>query len=70
MNKFTIGRGPENDIVVPHHSVSRRHAELAVLGGGSYRLTDLRSTNGTFHYDGDTLVRIEAPVEVGHETEA
>ena len=43
---FTIGRGPENDLVLEDPSVSQRHAEV-VLEGGEWRLRDLGSTNGT-----------------------
>ena len=42
-----IGRIPDNDIVVPHFSVSRHHAELRTTAGG-YRIVDLGSHNGTF----------------------
>jgi len=42
-----IGRVPGNDIVVPHFSVSRHHAELRATPGG-YRIVDLGSHNGTF----------------------
>ena len=42
-----IGRVPDNDIVVPHVSVSRHHAELRATPGG-YRVVDLGSHNGTF----------------------
>jgi cytochrome P450/NADPH-cytochrome P450 reductase len=42
-----IGRVPDNDIVVPHLSVSRHHAELHATPGG-YRIVDLGSHNGTF----------------------
>ena len=42
-----IGRVPDNDIVVPHVSVSRHHAELRTTPGG-YRIVDLGSHNGTF----------------------
>ena len=42
-----IGRIPDNDIVVPHFSVSRHHAELRTTQGG-YRIVDLGSHNGTF----------------------
>ncbi|MCC6881298.1 MAG: FHA domain-containing protein [Verrucomicrobiales bacterium] len=43
----SIGRAEDNDIVIPHHSVSGHHAKLAFSGDG-YQLTDLGSTNGTF----------------------
>ena len=42
-----IGRVPGNDIVIPHLSVSRHHAELRTMPGG-YRIVDLGSHNGTF----------------------
>ncbi len=42
-----IGRVPDNDIVVPHLSVSSHHAELRTTPGG-YRIVDLGSHNGTF----------------------
>ncbi|MGH3177717.1 MAG: cytochrome P450, partial [Streptosporangiaceae bacterium] len=42
-----IGRVPDNDIVVPHLSVSRHHAELHATPDG-YRIVDLGSHNGTF----------------------
>lgn len=45
--EVTIGRGEENDIVIPHASVSRSHARLVRRGGG-FELMDLGSTNGTF----------------------
>lgn len=43
----TIGRLPENDLVLPHREVSRRHADLRV-GAAGVILTDLGSSNGTF----------------------
>jgi predicted component of type VI protein secretion system len=42
----TIGRAPDNMIVIEDASVSGRHAQLA-LSGQVYRLKDLASTNGT-----------------------
>ena len=42
-----IGRSPDNDIMVPHLSVSRYHAELHPMAHG-YRVVDLGSHNGTF----------------------
>jgi hypothetical protein len=43
----TIGRDPENDLVLDDRRVSRRHAEIR-LRLGRYTLYDLQSTNGTF----------------------
>jgi predicted component of type VI protein secretion system len=42
----TIGRGPDNTIVVTDPSISTHHAQL-LLEGDTYRLKDLDSTNGT-----------------------
>jgi pSer/pThr/pTyr-binding forkhead associated (FHA) protein len=43
---ITIGRAPDNMIVVDDPSVSNRHAQLE-LAGETYRIRDLDSTNGT-----------------------
>lgn len=42
----TIGRAPDNSVVVEDASVSGHHAQLESIGD-SYRLKDLESTNGT-----------------------
>jgi len=44
--RFTIGRHPNCDLVIPDFSVSRWHAGLA-RGANGWLLTDLGSTNGT-----------------------
>lgn len=46
----TIGRTPDNQIVVPSREASRKHAEV-VLGQDGYVLRDLGSPNGTFVND-------------------
>jgi predicted component of type VI protein secretion system len=43
---ITIGRGPDNTIMVNDPSISTHHAQL-LLEGETYRLKDLDSTNGT-----------------------
>jgi pSer/pThr/pTyr-binding forkhead associated (FHA) protein len=43
---ITIGRSPENMIVIEDGSVSSRHAQME-REGETYRLKDLGSTNGT-----------------------
>jgi len=45
--EITVGRGEDNDIVIPHASVSRNHARL-IRRGGAFELTDLNSTNGSY----------------------
>src|SRR5262249_24700688 len=63
----TIGRGPDNTIIINNPSVSARHAHLQ-LAGETYRLKDLGSTNGT-HVNGkavnETLVSFEDRVRFG-----
>lgn len=44
---ISIGRTPDNKIVVPHPQVSARHAQI-INQGGSLLLEDLGSGNGTF----------------------
>lgn len=44
-DSLTLGRSPDNDIVVPAEAVSRHHASLKRRGAG-YVITDLGSTNG------------------------
>lgn len=44
---LTIGRDPDNDLVLDDRRVSRRHAEIR-LRLGRYTLYDLQSTNGTY----------------------
>ena|ERR1035437_6013162 len=43
---ITIGRSPDNMIIIEDPSVSSRHAQLE-RSGETYRLKDLESTNGT-----------------------
>lgn len=46
--KYSVGRAPENDLVLADDSVSRKHAELIMLGDGKILLVDCKSSNGTF----------------------
>jgi hypothetical protein len=46
-DEISLGRGEDNDIVIPHASVSRIHARLA-RRNGAFELTDLNSTNGSY----------------------
>jgi pSer/pThr/pTyr-binding forkhead associated (FHA) protein len=48
--EMTIGRKPDNDIVIDNPAVSGHHARV-VQTGGSYIIEDLNSTNGTFLRD-------------------
>ena len=46
-DEVSLGRGEDNDVVIPHASVSRAHARL-MRRNGVFELTDLNSTNGTY----------------------
>ncbi len=64
---ITIGRAPDNMIVIDDPSVSNRHA-LMELTGETYRLKDLDSTNGT-KVNGvpttETVLRFEDRIRFG-----
>jgi ABC transport system ATP-binding/permease protein len=45
---LTIGRAPDNDIVLDAPGVSRHHATLTYSNGGQPAIADAGSTNGTF----------------------
>jgi len=70
-DEVSIGRGEENDLVIPHASVSRAHARLLRRDRG-YELTDLNSTNGTFvdnqPLHGSTMIGDGTEVRLGEVT--
>ncbi|WP_072620482.1 adenylate/guanylate cyclase domain-containing protein [Spirulina major] len=47
-NHWTIGRGAENNFVIPDRWISRNHAMLQYTETGIFYLIDLGSRNGTF----------------------
>lgn len=59
---FVCGRSAQCQLIVPHGTVSRRHAEFRVAGN-HVEVRDLRSHNGT--YIDDTRVE-SAELGVGH----
>jgi hypothetical protein len=59
----SIGRGPENVIVIPDQEVSRKHAELT-MDGSKLMLKDLNSKNGTYLYNGKEFQQVHDSVEV------
>jgi Mg-chelatase subunit ChlD len=66
--EVSLGRGEDNDIVIPHASVSRSHARLA-RRDGSFVLTDLNSTNGSYvnnrQVEGSAVVGNGSEVRLG-----
>ncbi|MGC9105013.1 MAG: FHA domain-containing protein [Thermoprotei archaeon] len=72
---ISVGRSPENVIVVPDPEVSRRHAVLSLENGELY-VEDLNSTNGTYVFDGRVFqpirgkqrVNLPAVLKLGNQT--
>lgn len=66
--ELTLGRTEENDIQLPHRSVSSRHAKI-VHDGGIYRIIDLDSANGVL-VNGEEYARVDVRkgdvIELGH----
>ncbi|KOV64193.1 FHA domain-containing protein [Streptomyces sp. MMG1121] len=48
LRTVSIGRAPDNDLVVDDLIVSRRHAELRAHPDGTHEIADLGSHNGTY----------------------
>ena len=46
-DRITIGRGTNNDILVPDIAISRQHCEITRQPDGSFRMRDMSSGNGT-----------------------
>ena len=69
----TLGRKPDNDIVIADESASRRHAEFEYnLTAGTLSIRDLGSTNGTFvnreRLVGVQVLNSEDQIRVGQHT--
>jgi len=66
--EMTIGRTEENDIVVPHRSISAQHAKI-VFDAGVYRVIDMDSANGVL-VNGEEYARVDLRngdiIELGH----
>jgi pSer/pThr/pTyr-binding forkhead associated (FHA) protein len=46
-DSLTVGRKPDNDVVIDNPAISGHHCRISVQGG-TYFVEDLESTNGTF----------------------
>lgn len=55
-NSIVVGRDPNIDIPVPGDKVSRRHARIDRRPDGTFTVTDLGSSNGTY-YEGAKLIK-------------
>ena len=64
---ISIGRGAGNSVAILDQEVSRNHAELS-FDGDKLLLKDLKSSNGTFVYDGKGFQRISDSVEVREDS--
>jgi pSer/pThr/pTyr-binding forkhead associated (FHA) protein len=72
---YTAGRGSAADIRTPkeHDAVGKVHLQLEDAGGGQARVSDLKSTNGTFvrvgakweEIKGTRLVSLDAELMLG-----
>ncbi|EGO63254.1 FHA domain-containing protein [Acetonema longum] len=69
--EISIGRGPENNVVIPEAVVSHEHACIS-RRKQEYWLTDLSSTNGTYYngmlLSGDVLLKHQDIIKVGSTT--
>ncbi|BDR91313.1 FHA domain-containing protein [Vulcanisaeta souniana] len=58
IKEITLGRSPENVVVIPDPTVSRKHAVITVINNEELLLKDLNSTNGTYVLDGGSFKKI------------
>lgn len=47
-NTFKLGRGPNNDIILPYSWISRKHTLIQRESGDIFQIIDLGSSNGTY----------------------
>ncbi|AWS00706.1 FHA domain-containing protein [Metallosphaera hakonensis] len=60
---ISIGRSPENVLMIPDGEISRRHA-LLYKEGDSLFIEDLNSTNGTYIYDGKVFQAVKGKAQL------
>lgn len=59
-----IGRGAKNEVVIDDDSVSPAHARLEFMDG-AWRITDLKSTNGTYVEEVRLAPEVPTPLPYG-----
>ncbi|MGC9152460.1 MAG: FHA domain-containing protein [Vulcanisaeta sp.] len=74
IKEITLGRSPENMVIIPDPTVSRKHAVITVVNN-EFLIKDLNSTNGTYVLDGGSFKRVseyrfnnEVVVRLGYYT--
>lgn len=74
IKEITLGRDPENIVVIPDPTVSRKHAIITVINDEA-SIKDLNSTNGTYILENGSFRRIseykfrgETVVRLGYYT--
>ena len=72
MKVITIGRNPDNDIVIDDSFVSRHHCQIIQDDTGNFRLVDFGSSNGTFvkevQITGEVTLNPSDAVRIGNTT--
>jgi hypothetical protein len=72
MNRaYTVGRGSAADIQTPkvHDAVGKVHISIEEVGQGQIKITDLKSTNGTFVRVGSKWEEVKGARTVAADTE-
>lgn len=71
MKVITIGRGPENNVVIDDYKISRTHLQI-VENNGVYSIVDLNSANGTYvngqRISGEVRLQPNDVVKIGDTT--
>lgn len=68
---YIVGRSAEADIRISkeHDAVGKRHLQIEEAGAEKVRVTDLKSTNGTFVRNGPAWTELKESRTVGLDTE-
>lgn len=60
---YTLGRQPENDLMLPDKHISSKHCQIKLTEDGRYEIEDLNSSNGT--YLNGYLINKKTPLKDG-----